>query len=1696
MLGSAHPAHRAVVLRRPATSAVLSAVLARGPLPPPSAPVARSPSAPHAAPPCAPPSQFAHRPPPLARGDRGGAGGDVCRGFPRPRLPLRSVIREGWFLPAAWRAGSESGWRGLVVGARVAERVAESSGAGARAAVMGESRGEGEERWRGEGAAVGGAEREVGGEGGASEQVVFDPPALPAAFEGVQRWVVFSDLHVSRRNADLCAALLTHVHQLAKDRAAGVVCLGDFWHVRGSLPVEALNAVMQAMGPAAWTQPTIMIPGNHDQVSVDGTQHALAVLARINPHIVVLSHPTMLLAALWLPFRHHAPLLSAAMHQALHAPPPAAPPIRAVFMHADVEGARRSSVEGAITLPGEGLDPLLLPAGLPVYSGHLHLPHTVAKGGRSVHYVGSCMQHSFGEAGQSKRAVVLRGDTWEHVEDIPLDVGPRHFIIPASASASQPGEGEGESEWQAGKGWQQVVPLLRAGDLVRWEVPGGADAKETREALVCLRGTGALVQTVASRALSRPPRILQADTLEPSRVFASYATAAHLPPPVLSAAQVLLKDLDVPPRLMHSTSAHVCLDAVHLSGFGPFLAPTSYPLASRGIVLLCGRNEVAGGAAGDSNGAGKTSLAMAALWALTGSMDARPDSRQGLRMADVVHRSGQGEGSEGGAGEGGTEGKGRGRRRRGEGGGGGVARVRVEGRVNGKAFVIEREASSRRSALRLEVEGQEQTCQEIRLTQDRIDALMDTSLLSRTVFFGQHSTAALLEANDADFKAPAPPSPFSPSISFTPLISNFHCVIFSSSCLFSLPPFCASLSPRSPLPLHASSPPAAICPCPFKMTPPSFSPAPVHVPPPAPLNPLPRPTELSHSFSPASFLLHLSISPLSPLPAPRSCTPAHPSGGAEWGGGHGRVGGGQGAQQGGREGAAGARGGDERRTAGTQGGRQEAGAHGGRSRGCLQHLGREQVSHAIPCHVIPCHPMPCHPMPCHAMPCTCFSVTAHFHHFNPHALAVTCGMIQCVPAPSLTHLPHPRTALISPHPTLSPTTRAVRQQRVGQQQQGAEQQLASACQRLASLVAPRLQAAVALSHSHALALHSSVLASLSGGEGEGERGTRMGGVGGGRAGRGEEEEGMEERERALMTGIASLQGEVGAREEGVDVWVSFPSLCWYAPFPLQLSAVTAGLREQQQRLGEFEAHVGGAVGGGEVLVCDRCQQPIDPLHAEECSRQLRAEVEETQRQLAGKQQAQEELRGELGGVRGWLEARRRERWESEERDVQARRQQQQAAMAQQEERATHPALPAPHALPCQRAPRPALPAPRAPALPRAYHQLPLPPAHTPSVATATAPTTTATTPTVPATDTAESLSPQQLREWAIWWGSPGGGASRARRRKPLSPLQRREWTVRWGATIGGTCESTLAGSAASRRGGSGGGQQRPLETLSPQQLREWAIRWGSPGGGGFRGTRTGGVEATSLRACDSASAEAEPDEALHTFTLDSGASRCFFRDSTTVTPLTVLVPVTLADPSGGPVVARGATVLPCPAAPSGFLTGLHLPSFAKNLVATSVLQDQPGSGLYTLTTESALVAESGQVAASVEVASYCSCCLLTHQTLLWHHRLGHPSLPRLRGMHSRLLVPGLPRSLLPLPRSLAPPCLPCVEGRQRAAPHSSSFPPTTSPLHTLHMDVWGPARVTRQGGERYFLLVVHDYTRYTTIFPLQSKADDRGVLIR
>ncbi|CAI7770386.1 unnamed protein product, partial [Closterium sp. NIES-54] len=251
-----------------------------------------------------------------------------------------------------------------------------------------------------------------------------------------------------------------------------------------------------------------------------------------------------------------------------------------------------------------------------------------------------------------------------------------------------------------------------------------------------------------------------------------------------------------------------------------------------------------------------------------------------------------------------------------------------------------------------------------------------------------------------------------------------------------------------------------------------------------------------------------------------------------------------------------------------------------------------------------------------------------------------------------------------------------------------------------------------------------------------------------------------------------------------------------------------------------------------------------------------------------------------------------------------------------------------------------------------------------------------------------------------------------------------------GGSGGSEGGGTGGGRTGPRRGGTGGGQrqqqQRRSENQPPQQLQEWLFQRGTSGGSGvaifdlhfdvilsamyaLSASVEGdcyrcvppdpGIATAALGASESGTLPSTaPAEALHTFSLDSGASRCFFRDTTTLTPLPARVLVRLADPSEGPVVARSSNVLPCPAVLSGSLSGLHLPSFSTNLVSSS-------------------------------------------------------------------------------PPTLACPALPSLS-RGAAARRSSLLlvsPNDCSP--TLHMDMWGPARISGQGRERYFLLVVDDYAR-------------------
>ncbi|CAI7800413.1 unnamed protein product [Closterium sp. NIES-53] len=229
------------------------------------------------------------------------------------------------------------------------------------------------------------------------------------------------------------------------------------------------------------------------------------------------------------------------------------------------------------------------------------------------------------------------------------------------------------------------------------------------------------------------------------------------------------------------------------------------------------------------------------------------------------------------------------------------------------------------------------------------------------------------------------------------------------------------------------------------------------------------------------------------------------------------------------------------------------------------------------------------------------------------------------------------------------------------------------------------------------------------------------------------------------------------------------------------------------------------------------------------------------------------------------------------------------------------------------------------------------------------------------------------------------------------------------------------------------------------------------------------VPVFGVGTCVDTSLGAAPEDTSLSFTLDSGASHCFFHDHTMLTLLPAPVSVALAGPTLGPVTAHYTITLPCPAVPSGFLAGFHVPSFSKTLVGVkSLVSSHVGVWIepsvetaVCVNEDTAVAAAAPAVAAAAAAAATapdhfavsCSCRSLAHPTVLWHHHLGHPSIPRLRAMSSQRLVLGLPRVLPSLPPSLATPCGPCIEGRLRATPHSSSLRSATEPFETLHLDV-------------------------------------------
>ena len=226
--------------------------------------------------------------------------------------------------------------------------------------------------------------------------------------------VIFSDLHVSPKTIDVCLEVLNEVHRVAVERGAVVGFLGDFWDVRGILPVDCVNRILDCF--AGWEVPCFMIPGNHDQVTIGGDVHALTVLNMADNKVKVFTEPTLFADILWVPYRRKK-------EEVLEAIDCFEGDYMALFLHVDIIGAWMNGLVKA----ERGIMVSELPGNIPTYTGHYHRPHTVEE---AVVYVGSQYEVSRSEAGDKKRVLVLDrecGYAMEHAEEVFLDVGPKHL---------------------------------------------------------------------------------------------------------------------------------------------------------------------------------------------------------------------------------------------------------------------------------------------------------------------------------------------------------------------------------------------------------------------------------------------------------------------------------------------------------------------------------------------------------------------------------------------------------------------------------------------------------------------------------------------------------------------------------------------------------------------------------------------------------------------------------------------------------------------------------------------------------------------------------------------------------------------------------------------------------------------------------------------------------------------------------------------------------------------------------------------------------------------------------------------------------------------------------------------------------------------------------------------------------------------
>ncbi|GJW04587.1 putative ribonuclease H-like domain-containing protein [Tanacetum coccineum] len=122
-------------------------------------------------------------------------------------------------------------------------------------------------------------------------------------------------------------------------------------------------------------------------------------------------------------------------------------------------------------------------------------------------------------------------------------------------------------------------------------------------------------------------------------------------------------------------------------------------------------------------------------------------------------------------------------------------------------------------------------------------------------------------------------------------------------------------------------------------------------------------------------------------------------------------------------------------------------------------------------------------------------------------------------------------------------------------------------------------------------------------------------------------------------------------------------------------------------------------------------------------------------------------------------------------------------------------------------------------------------------------------------------------------------------------------------------------------------------------------------------------------------------------------------------------------------------------------------------------------------------------------------CLLakasSNEAKLWHRRLGHLNFKNLNKLVKGNLVRGLPSKSFKNDHT----CVACQKGKQHKASCKAKIERfVTHPLHTLHMDLFGPTSVRSINHASYCLVITDDCSRFCWVFFLAKKDETSNIL--